>query len=247
MKNFNQLSARKQEILKAAHQKAVSAGVQFMQVVNQVNGISVQLDDNARSSLKFLLVDCPDMCKMGIEQAYLLAAIPNPDEMETLTVRRFNQLMNLIKSIELTGRENLLNFYEAVQIFEKAGQTLDRIQNDQQILAKEFNAASAQYNKLCTEYEVVPANIDEQVAQVIDEQIKAAQEEKSENGGETAEGATENGGEAIGNTEPGTAAETETDANPGEPEPKTTEEVNETAEEVNETAGESEPETKTAE
>lgn len=244
MKNFNQLSARKQEILKAAHQKAISAGVQFMQVVNQVNGISVQLDDNARSSLKFLLVDCPDMCKMGIEQAYLLAAIPNPDEMKTLTVRQFNQLMNLIKSIELTGRENLLNFYEAVQIFEKAGQTLDRIQNDQQILAKEFNAASAQYNKLCTEYEVVPANIDEQVAQVIDEQIKAAQEEKSENGGE-----------ADGNAEPETTAETETDANPGEPEPKTAEEVNETAgeadgetaEEDNETAEEAEPETKTAE
>lgn len=236
MKNFNQLSARKQEILKAAHQKAVSAGVQFMQVVNQVNGISVQLDDNARSSLKFLLVDCPDMCKMGIEQAYLLAAIPNPEEMETLTVRQFNQLMNLIKSIELTGRENLLNFYEAVQIFEKAGQTLDRIQNDQQILAKEFNAASAQYNKLCTEYEVVPANIDEQVAQVIDEQIKAAQEEekkKSETDGETAEEVNETAGES----EPENA-ETETDANPGEPE---------TAEEVNETAGESEPETKTAE
>lgn len=233
MKNFNQLSARKQEILKAAHQKAISAGVQFMQVVNQVNGISVQLDDNARSSLKFLLVDCPDMCKMGIEQAYLLAAIPNPDEMKTLTVRQFNQLMNLIKSIELTGRENLLNFYEAVQIFEKAGQTLDRIQNDQQILAKEFNAASAQYNKLCTEYEVVPANIDEQVAQVIDEQFKAAQEEKSKNGGET-----DGNVEPEAATEPETAAETETDANPGEPE---------TAEEVNETASEQEPETKTAE
>lgn len=226
MKNFNQLSARKQEILKAAHQKAVSAGVQFMQVVNQVNGMSVQLDDNARSSLKFLLVDCPDMCKMGIEQAYLLAAIPNPDEMETLTVRQFNQLMNLIKSIELTGHENLLNFYEAVQIFEKAGQTLDRIQNDQQILAKEFNAASAQYNKLCTEYEVVPANIDEQVAQVIDEQIKAAQEEKSENGGE-----------ADGNTEPETAAETETGANPGEPETEPQDAI----------PSEHEPETKTAE
>lgn len=241
MKNFNQLSARKQEILKAAHQKAVSAGVQFMQVVNQVNGISVQLDDNARSSLKFLLVDCPDMCKMGIEQAYLLAAIPNPDEMETLTVRQFNQLMNLIKSIELTGRENLLNFYEAVQIFEKAGQTLDRIQNDQQVLAKEFNAASAQYNKLCTEYEVVPANIDEQVAQVIDEQIKAAQEEEKKK--EKKEKKSETGDE------------TETDANPGEAEPKTTEEVDETAgeaepetaEEVDETAGEHEPETKTAE
>lgn len=230
MKNFNQLSARKQEILKAAHQKAISAGVQFMQVVNQVNGISVQLDDNARSSLKFLLVDCPDMCKMGIEQAYLLAAIPNPDEMKTLTVRQFNQLMNLIKSIELTGRENLLNFYEAVQIFEKAGQTLDRIQNDQQILAKEFNAASAQYNKLCTEYEVVPANIDEQVAQVIDEQFKAAQEEENKK--------SENAGETDGNVEPEAATEPETDANPGEPE---------TAEEVNETAGESEPETKTAE
>lgn len=230
MKNFNQLSARKQEILKAAHQKAISAGVQFMQVVNQVNGISVQLDDNARSSLKFLLVDCPDMCKMGIEQAYLLAAIPNPDEMKTLTVRQFNQLMNLIKSIELTGRENLLNFYEAVQIFEKAGQTLDRIQNDQQILAKEFNAASAQYNKLCTEYEVVPANIDEQVAQVIDEQFKAAQEEQAKK--------SENAGETDGNVEPEAATEPETDANPGEPE---------TAEEVNETAGESEPETKTAE
>lgn len=235
MKNFNQLSARKQEILKAAHQKAISAGVQFMQVVNQVNGISVQLDDNARSSLKFLLVDCPDMCKMGIEQAYLLAAIPNPDEMKTLTVRQFNQLMNLIKSIELTGRENLLNFYEAVQIFEKAGQTLDRIQNDQQILAKEFNAASAQYNKLCTEYEVVPANIDEQVAQVIDEQFKAAQEEekkkekKSETVGETAEEVNETAGEA----EPENA-ETETDANPGEPE-------------TAETASEQEPETKTAE
>lgn len=232
MKNFNQLSARKQEILKAAHQKAISAGVQFMQVVNQVNGISVQLDDNARSSLKFLLVDCPDMCKMGIEQAYLLAAIPNPDEMKTLTVRQFNQLMNLIKSIELTGRENLLNFYEAVQIFEKAGQTLDRIQNDQQILAKEFNATSAQYNKLCTEYEVVPANIDEQVAQVIDEQFKAAQEEEQKK--------TENAGETDGNvepeaaTEPETAAETETDANPGEPE-------------TVETASEQEPETKTAE
>lgn len=226
MKNFNQLSARKQEILKAAHQKAVSAGVQFMQVVNQVNGISVQLDDNARSSLKFLLVDCPDMCKMGIEQAYLLAAIPNPDEMETLTVRQFNQLMNLIKSIELTGRENLLNFYEAVQIFEKAGQTLDRIQNDQQVLAKEFNAASAQYNKLCTEYEVVPANIDEQVAQVIDEQIKAAQEEKSENGGE-----------ADGNAEPETTAETETGANPGEPESELQDAI----------PSEHEPETKTAE
>lgn len=232
MKNFNQLSARKQEILKAAHQKAISAGVQFMQVVNQVNGISVQLDDNARSSLKFLLVDCPDMCKMGIEQAYLLAAIPNPDEMKTLTVRQFNQLMNLIKSIELTGRENLLNFYEAVQIFEKAGQTLDRIQNDQQILAKEFNAASAQYNKLCTGYEVVPANIDEQVAQVIDEQFKAAQEEekkKSETVGETAEEVNETAGEA----EPENA-ETETDANPGEPE-------------TAETASEQEPETKTAE
>lgn len=232
MKNFNQLSARKQEILKAAHQKAISAGVQFMQVVNQVNGISVQLDDNARSSLKFLLVDCPDMCKMSIEQAYLLAAIPNPDEMETLTVRQFNQLMNLIKSIELTGRENLLNFYEAVQIFEKAGQTLDRIQNDQQILAKEFNAASAQYNKLCTEYEVVPANIDEQVAQVIDEQIKAAQEEEKKK--------SENAGETDGNAEPETtaetetAAETETDANPGEPESA-------------ETTSEQEPETKTAE
>lgn len=229
MKNFNQLSARKQEILKAAHQKAISAGVQFMQVVNQVNGISVQLDDNARSSLNFLLVDCPDMCKMGIEQAYLLAAIPNPDEMKTLTVRQFNQLMNLIKSIELTGRENLLNFYEAVQIFEKAGQTLDRIQNDQQILAKEFNAASAQYNKLCTEYEVVPANIDEQVAQVIDEQFKAAQEEKSKNGGET-----DGNVEPEAATEPETAAETETDANPGEPE-------------TAETASEQEPETKTAE
>ena len=232
MKNFNQLSARKQEILKAAHQKAISAGVQFMQVINQVNGISVQLDDNARSSLKFLLVDCPDMCKMGIEQAYLLAAIPNPDEMETLTVRQFNQLMNLIKSIELTGRENLLNFYEAVQIFEKAGQTLDRIQNDQQILAKEFNAASAQYNKLCTEYEVVPANIDEQVAQVIDEQIKSAQEEEKKK--------SENAGETDGNvepevaTEPETTTETETDANPGEPE-------------TAETASEQEPETKTAE
>lgn len=238
MKNFNQLSARKQEILKAAHQKAISAGVQFMQVVNQVNGISVQLDDNARSSLKFLLVDCPDMCKMGIEQAYLLAAIPNPDEMKTLTVRQFNQLMNLIKSIELTGRENLLNFYEAVQIFEKAGQTLDRIQNDQQILAKEFNAASAQYNKLCTEYEVVPANIDEQVAQVIDEQFKSVQEEKSKNGGET-----------DGNVEPETATEPETDANPGEPEAETDANPGEpeTVEEVNETAGESEPETKTAE
>lgn len=235
MKNFNQLSARKQEILKAAHQKAISAGVQFMQVVNQVNGISVQLDDNARSSLKFLLVDCPDMCKMGIEQAYLLAAIPNPDEMETLTVRQFNQLMNLIKSIELTGRENLLNFYEAVQIFEKAGQTLDRIQNDQQILAKEFNAASAQYNKLCTEYEVVPANIDEQVAQVIDEQLKAAQE-----GEKKKEEKSENAGEADGNpepeaaSEPETTTETETDANPGEPE-------------TAETASEQEPETKTAE
>ena len=234
MKNFNQLSARKQEILKTAHKKAVSAGVQFMQVVNQVNGISVQLDDNARSSLKFLLVDCPDMCKMGIEQAYLLAAIPNPDEMETLTVRQFNQLMNLIKSIELTGRENLLNFYEAVQIFEKAGQTLDRIQNDQQILAKEFNAASAQYNKLCTEYEVVPANIDEQVAQVIDEQIKAAQEEekkKSETGGETAEEVNETAGES---------------------EPETAEEVNETAGEAESEPqdaipSEQEPETKTAE
>lgn len=226
MKNFNQLSARKQEILKAAHQKAISAGVQFMQVVNQVNGISVQLDDNARSSLKFLLVDCPDMCKMGIEQAYLLAAIPNPDEMKTLTVRQFNQLMNLIKSIELTGRENLLNFYEAVQIFEKAGQTLDRIQNDQQILAKEFNAASAQYNKLCTEYEVVPANIDEQVAQVIDEQFKAAQEEEQKK--------TENAGETDGNVEPEAATEPETDANPGEPE-------------TDETASEQEPETKTAE
>lgn len=234
MKNFNQLSARKQEILKAAHQKAVSAGVQFMQVINQVNGISVQLDDNARSSLKFLLVDCPDMCKMGIEQAYLLAAIPNPDEMETLTVRQFNQLMNLIKSIELTGRENLLNFYEAVQIFEKAGQTLDRIQNDQQILAKEFNAASAQYNKLCTEYEVVPANIDEQVAQVIDEQIKAAQEEekkKSETEGETAEEVNETAGES---------------------EPETAEEVNETAGEAESEPqdaipSEHEPETKTAE
>lgn len=218
MKNFNQLSARKQEILKAAHQKAVSAGVQFMQVVNQVNGISVQLDDNARSSLKFLLVDCPDMCKMGIEQAYLLAAIPNPDEMETLTVRQFNQLMNLIKSIELTGRENLLNFYEAVQIFEKAGQTLDRIQNDQQVLAKEFNAASAQYNKLCTEYEVVPANIDEQVAQVIDEQIKAAQEEekkkekKSETDGETTEEVNETAGEAESEPQ---------DAIPSEHEPET--------------------------
>lgn len=238
MKNFNQLSARKQEILKAAHQKAISAGVQFMQVVNQVNGISVQLDDNARSSLKFLLVDCPDMCKMGIEQAYLLAAIPNPDEMKTLTVRQFNQLMNLIKSIELTGRENLLNFYEAVQIFEKAGQTLDRIQNDQQILAKEFNAASAQYNKLCTEYEVVPANIDEQVAQVIDEQFKAAQEQEKEK--EEQAKKTENAGETDGNvepeaaTEPETAAETETDANPGEPE-------------TAETAREQEPETKTAE
>lgn len=232
MKNFNQLSARKREILKAAHQKAISAGVQFMQVVNQVNGISVQLDDNARSSLKFLLVDCPDMCKMGIEQAYLLAAIPNPDEMETLTVRQFNQLMNLIKSIELTGRENLLNFYEAVQIFEKAGQTLDRIQNDQQILAKEFNAASAQYNKLCTEYEVVPVNIDEQVAQVIDEQIKAAQEEEKKK--------SENSGEADGNpepeaaSEPETTTEAETDANPGEPE-------------TAETASEQETETKTAE
>ena len=226
MKNFNQLSARKQEILKAAHQKAISAGVQFMQVVNQVNGISVQLDNNARSSLKFLLVDCPDMCKMGIEQAYLLAAIPNPDEMETLTVRQFNQLMNLIKSIELTGRENLLNFYEAVQIFEKAGQTLDRIQNDQQILAKEFNAASAQYNKLCTEYEVVPANIDEQVAQVIDEQFKAAQEEQAKK--------SENAGETDGNVEPEAATEPETDANPGEPE-------------TAETASEQEPETKTAE
>lgn len=226
MKNFNQLSARKQEILKAAHQKAISAGVQFMQVVNQVNGISVQLDDNARSSLKFLLVDCPDMCKMGIEQAYLLAAIPNPDEMKTLTVRQFNQLMNLIKSIELTGRENLLNFYEAVQIFEKAGQTLDRIQNDQQILAKEFNAASAQYNKLCTEYEVVPANIDEQVAQVIDEQFKAAQEEENKK--------SENAGETDGNVEPEAATEPETDANPGEPE-------------TAETASEQEPETKTAE
>lgn len=232
MKNFNQLSARKQEILKAAHQKAVSAGVQFMQVVNQVNGISVQLDDNARSSLKFLLVDCPDMCKMGIEQAYLLAAIPNPDEMETLTVRQFNQLMNLIKSIELTGRENLLNFYEAVQIFEKAGQTLDRIQNDQQVLAKEFNVASAQYNKLCTEYEVVPANIDEQVAQVIDEQIKAAQEEEKKK--------SETGGEAVGNTENGGEAAEEVDETAGEAEPETTEEVDETA-------GESEPETKTAE
>lgn len=234
MKNFNQLSARKQEILKAAHQKAVSSGVQFMQVVNQVNGISVQLDDNARSSLKFLLVDCPDMCKMGIEQAYLLAAIPNPDEMETLTVRQFNQLMNLIKSIELTGRENLLNFYEAVQIFEKAGQTLDRIQNDQQVLAKEFNVASAQYNKLCTEYEVVPANIDEQVAQVIDEQIKAAQEEekkKSETEGETAEEVNETAGES---------------------EPETAEEVNETAGEAESEPqdaipSEHEPETKTAE
>lgn len=226
MKNFNQLSARKQEILKAAHQKAISAGVQFMQVVNQVNGISVQLDDNARSSLKFLLVDCPDMCKMGIEQAYLLAAIPNPDEMKTLTVRQFNQLMNLIKSIELTGRENLLNFYEAVQIFEKAGQTLDRIQNDQQILAKEFNAASAQYNKLCTEYEVVPANIDEQVAQVIDEQFKAAQEEQAKK--------SENAGETDGNVEPEAATEPETDANLGEPE-------------TAETASEQEPETKTAE
>lgn len=232
MKNFNQLSARKQEILKEAHQKAVSAGVQFMQVVNQVNGISVQLDDNARSSLKFLLVDCPDMCKMGIEQAYLLAAIPNPDEMETLTVRQFNQLMNLIKSIELTGRENLLNFYEAVQIFEKAGQTLDRIQNDQQVLAKEFNAASAQYNKLCTEYEVVPANIDEQVAQVIDEQIKAAQEEKSKNSGETAEEVNETAGEA----EPENA-ETETGANPGEPESELQDAI----------PSEHEPETKTAE
>lgn len=235
MKNFNQLSARKQEILKAAHQKAISAGVQFMQVVNQVNGISVQLDDNARSSLKFLLVDCPDMCKMGIEQAYLLAAIPNPDEMKTLTVRQFNQLMNLIKSIELTGRENLLNFYEAVQIFEKAGQTLDRIQNDQQILAKEFNAASAQYNKLCTEYEVVPANIDEQVAQVIDEQFKAAQEEQAKN--------SENAGETDGNVEPEaateaeTAAETETDANPGEPESEPQDAI----------PSEQEPETKTAE
>lgn len=235
MKNFNQLSARKQEILKAAHQKAISAGVQFMQVVNQVNGISVQLDDNARSSLKFLLVDCPDMCKMGIEQAYLLAAIPNPDEMKTLTVRQFNQLMNLIKSIELTGRENLLNFYEAVQIFEKAGQTLDRIQNDQQILAKEFNAASAQYNKLCTEYEVVPANIDEQVAQVIDEQFKAAQEEqakKSENAGET-----DGNVEPEAATEPETAAETETDANPGEPESEPQDAI----------PSEQEPETKTAE
>lgn len=226
MKNFNQLSARKQEILKAAHQKAISAGVQFMQVVNQVNGISVQLDDNARSSLKFLLVDCPDMCKMGIEQAYLLAAIPNPDEMKTLTVRQFNQLMNLIKSIELTGRENLFNFYEAVQIFEKAGQTLDHIQNDQQILAKEFNAASAQYNKLCTEYEVVPANIDEQVAHVIDEQFKAAQEEQAKK--------SENAGETDGNVEPEAATEPETDANPGEPE-------------TAETASEQEPETKTAE
>lgn len=241
MKNFNQLSARKQEILKAAHQKAISAGVQFMQVVNQVNGISVQLDDNARSSLKFLLVDCPDMCKMGIEQAYLLAAIPNPDEMETLTVRQFNQLMNLIKSIELTGRENLLNFYEAVQIFEKAGQTLDRIQNDQQILAKEFNAASAQYNKLCTEYEVVPANIDEQVAQVIDEQLKAAQEEEKKK--DEKEKNSENGAEADGDTEPETVAEpetaaeaeTETDVNPGEPEPQDA------------IPSEQEPETKTAE
>lgn len=229
MKNFNQLSARKQEILKAAHQKAISAGVQFMQVVNQVNGISVQLDDNARSSLKFLLVDCPDMCKMGIEQAYLLAAIPNPDEMKTLTVRQFNQLMNLIKSIELTGRENLLNFYEAVQIFEKAGQTLDRIQNDQQILAKEFNAASAQYNKLCTEYEVVPANIDEQVAQVIDEQFKAAQEEEQKK--------SENAGETDGNVEPEAATEPETDANPGEPESEPQDAI----------PSEQEPETKTAE
>ena len=237
MKNFNQLSARKQEILKAAHQKAISAGVQFMQVVNQVNGISVQLDDNARSSLKFLLVDCPDMCKMGIEQAYLLAAIPNPDEMKTLTVRQFNQLMNLIKSIELTGRENLLNFYEAVQIFEKAGQTLDRIQNDQQILAKEFNAASAQYNKLCTEYEVVPANIDEQVAQVIDEQFKAAQEEQAKK--------TENAGETDGNVEPEAATEPETDANPGEPETET--DANPGEPETAETASEQEPETKTAE
>lgn len=235
MKNFNQLSARKQEILKAAHQKAISAGVQFMQVVNQVNSISVQLDDNARSSLKFLLVDCPDMCKMGIEQAYLLAAIPNPDEMETLTVRQFNQLMNLIKSIELTGRENLLNFYEAVQIFEKAGQTLDRIQNDQQILAKEFNAASAQYNKLCTEYEVVPANIDEQVAQVIDEQIKAAQEEekkKSENACET-----DGNVELEAATEPETTTETETDANPGEHESEPQDAI----------PSEQEPETKTVE
>lgn len=229
MKNFNQLSARKQEILKAAHQKAISAGVQFMQVVNQVNSISVQLDDNARSSLKFLLVDCPDMCKMGIEQAYLLAAIPNPDEMKTLTVRQFNQLMNLIKSIELTGRENLLNFYEAVQIFEKAGQTLDRIQNDQQILAKEFNAASAQYNKLCTEYEVVPANIDEQVAQVIDEQFKAAQEEQAKK--------SENAGETDGNVEPEAATEPETDANPGEPESEPQDAI----------PSEHEPETKTAE
>lgn len=232
MKNFNQLSARKQEILKAAHQKAISAGVQFMQVVNQVNGISVQLDDNARSSLKFLLVDCPDMCKMGIEQAYLLAAIPNPDEMKTLTVRQFNQLMNLIKSIELTGRENLLNFYEAVQIFEKAGQTLDRIQNDQQILAKEFNAASAQYNKLCTEYEVVPANIDEQVAQVIDEQFKAAQEEENKKAKKS-----EKAGETDGNVEPEAATEPETDANPGEPESEPQDAI----------PSEHEPETKTAE
>lgn len=182
MKTINQLSERKQQELKASLDSAVKAGLQFMNLINQLNHVSVQLDDKGRKALVFLLEDVPNMCELDSQCAFLLAELPEPSEVESLNLRQFNQLVKLIQSVHIKGRQNLLDLHNAIVVFEQAADVINKMQQDQKVLSDEYARTLTSYGKLCKNYDIMPENVDEIVENIFNEQLKASEnkEEKEE-------------------------------------------------------------------
>lgn len=158
------LSARKRAEYDAAKEAAIKAGVQFTQAIVKGERLSIPMNDEMKKGLHFLLVECVDKVPMGYEESYYLAKLGDPDKIENFNFKMFGFFQAFVKMLKVTGRENALKLYKAVDAFEKPGKVLKDLQNDQHTLANEYNRANARYGQVAQSFKVMPEELDNEIA-----------------------------------------------------------------------------------
>lgn len=162
--SYENVSARKKAELESLEKDAIQLGVQYVNTYKEIEAFKIAIDsDEKKAAIKFILGDALEQVAIGFQFAPIVAALPAPEEMTEMNYREFKLFQDIIKNIQLKGRDNLVTLAKSMQAFNTDGNRLADTEAASTSFARQYNTVVQQYVALCNKYKVTPVNIDEAV------------------------------------------------------------------------------------
>ena len=162
--NINQLSARKQAEYAQVKQNVIDAGVQYDNFYSKFSNYGAKIDtDEKREAVVFLLDELLELVDFDFKMCPVIEELGDPKTKDQLNYREFKLLQEVIKSIKVRGRNNIIKLSKALKAFNDAGNELNDLEVQSQQFAKLYQEAGAHYAKTCQRFGILPEDLDKDI------------------------------------------------------------------------------------